>query len=225
LRFIHGNQAGGAANNILLYGDRGTGKSATVKAICNEFAPQGLRLVEMRKEALRQLPKIMEWLSCRALRFILFIDDLSFEPGDAGFTLLKALLEGGIEAKPENVIVYATSNRRHLIKENMADRPASSGEVRAFDTMQEQLSLADRFGLTVIFTAPAQDDYLKIARFIAEKNGILPASPSQEALREFNGNALKWERWFNGRSPRTARQFVDWLAGGAGFPWDTEDSR
>ncbi|MDR3173248.1 MAG: ATP-binding protein, partial [Treponema sp.] len=170
---------------------------------------------------LSQLPAILETLAARALRFVIFIDDLSFERTDDSFTTLKALLEGGVEAKPANVVVYATSNRRHLVKERFSDRPAAAvdGEVRAFDTMQEQFSLADRFGLTVIFTTPSQEEYLAIACFIAEKRGLLTAA-DEEARKAFRENALRWERWFNGRSPRTAVQYADWVAGGEGFPWE-----
>ncbi|MDR3167560.1 MAG: ATP-binding protein [Treponema sp.] len=216
-RFIEGKPA----NNLLLYGDRGTGKSATVKAMCNEFAPRGLRLLELRKPDLSQLPAILETLAFRGLRFVIFIDDLSFESTDDSFTTLKALLEGGVEAKPANVVVYATSNRRHLVKERFSDRPAAAvdGEVRAFDTMQEQFSLADRFGLTVIFTTPSQEEYLEIACFIAEKRGLLKAG-NEGARKAFRENALRWERWFNGRSPRTAVQYADWVEGGEGFPWE-----
>jgi predicted AAA+ superfamily ATPase len=161
------------------------------------------------------------------LKFILFIDDLSFETQGDSFTHLKGLLEGGVEARPSNIVVYATSNRRHLVKEKFADRPAGGGiatgseaDVRAFDTMQEQLSLSDRFGVTVVFTAPDQDSFLKIAQFIAEERGLLnPLTVSDIELQTFRDNALRWERWFNGRSPRTARQFVDWLEGGEEFPW------
>ncbi|MDR2629466.1 MAG: ATP-binding protein [Spirochaetaceae bacterium] len=215
LRFIQGKPA----NNLLLYGDRGTGKSATVKAVCNEFAPRGLRLLELRKPDLPCLPAILETLAPRALRFVIFLDDLSFENTDDSFTTLKALLEGGGEAKPANVVVYATGNRRHLVKEWFSDRPAAAGEVRAFDAMQEQFSLADRFGLTVIFTSPSPEEYLEIACFIAEKRGLLKAGDerTRDAFRE---NALRWERWFNGRSPRTAVQYVDWVEGGGGFPWE-----
>ncbi|MDR0382618.1 MAG: ATP-binding protein, partial [Spirochaetaceae bacterium] len=167
LRFLSGGGKEAAsnltkANNVLLYGDRGCGKSATVKAVCNEFSGRGLRLVEIKKEELASLPAVMRLLAGRGLRFILFIDDLSFEAGDSGFMALKATLEGGVEATPSNVAIYATSNRRHLVKEPRADRQDSSGDIRAFDTMQEQLSLADRFGLTVIFSAPQQEEYLRI---------------------------------------------------------------
>ncbi|MDR3334798.1 MAG: ATP-binding protein [Treponema sp.] len=214
---------GKPANNILLYGDRGTGKSATVKAVSNEYAHQGLRLLEVPKHDLFQLPGILETLAPRGLRFIIFIDDLSFETTDDSFTTLKALLEGGIAARPANVVLYATSNRRHLVKERLADRPSSAmaatGDVRAFDTMQEQFSLADRFGLTVVFAAPGQEEFLCIAEYIAFKRGTLK-SPTPEERTSFRENALRWERWFNGRSPRTAVQYVDWVAGGAAFPWE-----
>jgi predicted AAA+ superfamily ATPase len=211
LRFLEGK----AANNLLLYGDRGTGKSATVKAVCNEYASRGLRLLEVSKTELGQLPVIMDFLGSRGRRFIIFIDDLSFESMDDSYTGLKALLEGCVEAKPSNVVIYATSNRRHLVKEE-------KNGARAFDTVEEQISLSDRFGLTVIYSAPDQDEYLKIAEHIARRRGIAE-SISAEQFRE---NALRWERWFNGRSPRTAAQYVDWIAGGEDlpgnlrFPWE-----
>jgi predicted AAA+ superfamily ATPase len=228
LRFLEGKQA----NNLLLYGDRGTGKSATVKAVCNEYANRALKLIEINKSDLVQLPSILDLLAERALRFVIFIDDLSFETADDSFRSLKALLEGGIETRPKNVVIYATSNRRHLVKERASDRPTAaeaaeslnSGDVRAFDTMQEQFSLADRFGLTVVFTAPGQEEYLRIAEHIAGQRGVLSAKTSARADEEkrerFRSNAIRWERWFNGRSPRTAVQYVDWIAGGADFPWE-----
>ncbi|MDR3248157.1 MAG: ATP-binding protein, partial [Treponema sp.] len=116
------------------------------------------------------------------------------------------------ETRPANTVIYATSNRRHLVKERLADQASADAEVRSFDTVQEQLSLSDRFGLTVIYTAPNQDEYLSIACFIAERRGLKPDE-------QFRQNALRWEKWFNGRSPRTASQFVDWVAGGQAFPW------
>jgi predicted AAA+ superfamily ATPase len=224
LRFLEGKPA----NNLLLYGDRGTGKSATVKALCNEYAKRGLRLVEVPKEQLVQLPRILEALRNRGLRFIIFIDDLSFEKTDDSFTTLKMLLEGGMDARPSQVLIYATSNRRHLVKEYTADRPTTAmasnalatGDMRVFDSMQEQFSLADRFGLTVVFTAPGQEEFLYIAEFIARERGVLTEPPNGEAWKTFRANALRWERWFNGRSPRTAVQYVDWVAGGGGFPWE-----
>jgi predicted AAA+ superfamily ATPase len=225
LRFLDGCAE---VNNILLYGDRGTGKSATVKAVCNSFAGRGLRLIELRKRDADDLPCLLETLAGRGLRFVVFIDDLSFEAQNDSFNALKALLEGSIEKRPSNVVIYATSNRRHLVKEPASDRPtlaaaaasAQSGDMRAFDTMQEQLSLADRFGLTVVFTAPSQETYLKIAVFLAQRAGVLKAGATPEARATFRDNALRWERWFNGRSPRTARQFVNYLAGGDRFPWE-----
>jgi predicted AAA+ superfamily ATPase len=221
LRLLEGKYA----NNLLLYGDRGTGKSATVKAVSNEYADRGLKLLEVNKPDLPRLSELLDLLADRSLKFIIFIDDLSFETTDDSFRDLKALLEGGIECRPANVVVYATSNRRHLVKERLADRPdieaAASGDIRAFDTMQEQFSLADRFGLTVIYGSPGQEEYLCIAEYIAEKRGLLsPVTPEEERGR-FRENALKWERWFNGRSPRTAVQYVDWTMGGGNkFPWD-----
>jgi predicted AAA+ superfamily ATPase len=224
LRFLEG----GGANNLLLYGDRGTGKSATVKAVCNEYRERGLRLIEVRKRDLSELPRILPKLSRRGLYFVLFIDDLSFERQDDGFTELKALLEGGIEAKAPNVTVYATSNRRHFVKERLSERPLSAvrdesrDDVRAFDTMQERLSLADRFGVTVLFSSPSEEEFLHIAAFLAEKAGLFDAERRAAPLDRgaFRSNALLWERWFNGRSARTARQFVDWASGGAAFPWE-----
>jgi predicted AAA+ superfamily ATPase len=210
LAFLEGK----AANNLLLYGDRGTGKSATVKAVCREYRDRGLRLLELRKEDMAAFPAVLEFTASRGLRFIIFIDDLAFENMDDSFTSLKALLEGSVETRPPNTLIYATSNRRHFVKERMADQPyGADAEVRSFDTMQEQLSLADRFGLTVIFTTPSQEEYLNIACFIAEKRGLKPDEP-------FRQSALRWERWFNGRSPRTASQFVDWAAAGMAFPWE-----
>ncbi|MDR1929573.1 MAG: ATP-binding protein [Treponema sp.] len=229
-RFLEGK----GANNLLLYGDRGTGKSATVKAVCNEYADRGLKLIELTKADLDELSEIMEALSARSRRFILFIDDLSFESTDDSFRNIKALLEGGVESRPANVVIYATSNRRHLVKERLADRPTAaqaaesvdSGDLRAFDTMQEQFSLADRFGVTVVFTSPSQEEYLRIAEHIACRRRVLPDLLDGETRARFQENALRWEKWFNGRSPRTAVQYVDWIAGGGGltggirFPWE-----
>jgi predicted AAA+ superfamily ATPase len=231
LRFLKGKYA----NNLLLYGDRGTGKSATVKAVSNEYADRGLKLLEINKPDLPRLSELLDLLAGRSLKFIVFIDDLSFETADDSFRSLKALLEGGIECRPANVVIYATSNRRHLVRERFADRPdtgaAASGDMRAFDTMQEQFSLADRFGLTVIYSSPGQEDFLRTAEYIAEKRGLLSPQTPEEERGRFRQNALKWERWFNGRSPRTAVQYVDWAMGGGEqfpgnkfpgnlFPWD-----
>ncbi|MBU7006160.1 ATP-binding protein [Phosphitispora fastidiosa] len=197
------------ANNILLYGDRGTGKSSSVKALLHRFGSMGLRLVEVSKQELADFPKIIHFLRQRVQKFIIFIDDLSFEENDSEYKYLKALLEGGLEAKPQNVLIYATSNRRHLIKERFSDREAaaSSDEKRLQDTLQEKLSLADRFGITVTFTSPAQAEYLAIVDGLTKQAGI--NIPKEELHRQ----AIQWELRYNGRSGRTARQFVDWLAG------------
>lgn len=208
LHFLNGFPA----NNVLLYGDRGTGKSSTVKALLNEYHEHGLRLVELPKEYLSDFPEVLRRLKGRSLKFIIFIDDLAFEDSAESYTALKAVLEGGLESRPANVLVYATSNRRHLIKEKFSDRAglqygSRDDEVRAHDTIQEKLSLADRFGITVIFTSPDREQYLKIVEGIAAKRGL---NINRELLYE---ESLKWEKRNNGRSPRTARQFVDWLEG------------
>jgi predicted AAA+ superfamily ATPase len=208
LQFLDGKPA----NNILLYGDRGTGKSTTVKALVNEYHARGLRMIEVPKRQLGDFPYIIRQLVGRNLKFILFIDDLAFEDNEENYTALKAALEGGLESKPDNVLIYATSNRKHLIKERFSDRSGlSSGniddEVRAADTMQEKLSLSDRFGMTVVFSSPDKRRYLEIAEGLVKKRGL--NVDSDYIGRE----AMKWELRYNGRSPRTARQFVDWLEG------------
>ncbi len=200
MHLLHGYQA----NNILLYGDRGTGKSSTVKAVAKELAPLGLRLIEVPKHHLRDFPFLVRILRHRPQKFILFVDDLSFDEGETDYKHLKALLEGGLEARPANVVIYATSNRRHLIKEDFADRQGMD-EVRRGDTLQEKLSLSDRFGITVIFPAPDQEGYLKIVE------GILSARGLSIPPAELRQRALQWSLWHNGRSGRTARQFVDHL--------------
>lgn len=208
LQFLEGHPA----NNVLLYGDRGTGKSSTVKAILNEYHSRGLRLVEVPKMHLMDFPEIIRSLSTRKQKFIIFVDDLVFEDNEENYTALKAALEGGIEVKPSNVLIYATSNRRHLIKEKFSDRYGLSSsnhddEVRAADTIQEKLSLSDRFGITVVFSSPDKQRYLEIVEGIASKRNL---KVDKDYLHK---EALKWELWYNGRSPRTARQFIDWLEG------------
>jgi predicted AAA+ superfamily ATPase len=199
--------AGLPAHHALLYGLPGTGKSSTVKAIMNEYAHQGLRLVEVKKEDLAELQEVLEILGERGRRFVLFVDDLSFEEHEVEYKALKALLEGSVEEPPENVRLYATSNRRNLIRESFSERgdgPAGD-DVHARDTMQEKLSLAARFGLRLTFPSPDQARYLEIVAGLAGERGLtIPA----EDLRE---RALLWDRWHAGRSGRTARQFVDEL--------------
>ncbi|CAN5741773.1 ATP-binding protein [soil metagenome] len=195
------------AHHALLYGQPGTGKSSTVKAVLNEYADEGLRLVEVKKEDLADLPRVLEVLRGRGPRFILFVDDLSFEEHEVEYKTLKALLEGSVEEPPENVRLYATSNRRNLIRESFSDRDdASTGDdVHARDTMQEKLSLAARFGLRLTFPPPDQARYLEIVAGLARERGLtIPA----EDLKE---RALLWDRWHAGRSGRTARQFVNEL--------------
>jgi predicted AAA+ superfamily ATPase len=197
--------AGLPAHHALLYGLPGTGKSSTVKAIMNEYAD--LRLVEVKKEDLAELPGVLEVLGGRGRRFVLFVDDLSFEEHEVEYKALKALLEGGVEEPPENVRLYATSNRRNLIRETFSERDdgATGDDVHARDTMQEKLSLAARFGLRLTFPSPDQARYLEIVAGLARERGL--AIPAED-LRE---RALLWDRWHAGRSGRTARQFVDEL--------------
>lgn len=198
---------GKPANNLLLYGERGTGKSSTIKALANRYSPRGLRLVEVAKHQLPSFPQIVEQLRDRARRFIIFIDDLSFESYETEYKYLKAVLEGGVEINPDNVLIYATSNRRHLVQESWDDRKEQGGEIHILDSVQEKLSLADRFGISITYTSPDQEEYLQIVEGLAKNHGIdIPVSK----LREM---ALQWERWHNARSGRTARQFINHLLG------------
>ncbi|ADL42278.1 protein of unknown function DUF815 [Caldicellulosiruptor obsidiansis OB47] len=200
LAFLNGQRV----NNILLYGSRGTGKSSTIKAILNEFSHMGLRVVEVFKDQLYTFPKLIRILKDIPLKFIIFVDDLSFEDIEENYTKLKALLEGSLEAMPQNVVIYATSNRRHLVKERFSDRSNfSDDEVHVKDTLEEKLSLADRFGIIVTYPSPTQQEYLTIVDEIAKKRGI-------EITEKLHRLALQWEMNYNGRSPRTAKQFVDW---------------
>ncbi len=199
--------AGLPANNVLLYGDRGTGKSSTVKALLNEYGDRGLRLIEVPKQALADYPRIVALLRGRRERFILFVDDLSFSEQETYYKDLKAILEGSLEARPDNVLVYATSNRRHLVTERFSDRETDpNAEIRLMDTVQEKLSLSDRFGLTVVFQAPDQERYLEIVEGLARQRRL------EIAPDELRRQALQWAAWHNGRSGRTARQFIDFLA-------------
>ena len=197
---------GRPANNVLLYGDAGTGKSSTVKAIANEFAPDGLRLIEVKKNQLYQIPALMDELAKNPLKFILFIDDLSFTSNDDNFAALKAILEGGVGGRSHNVAVYATSNRRHLVKETMADR--SGDDLHAMDTRQELMSLSARFGLTVTFQQPDKDRYDRILLELAKQYNV--QMPSDQLFIKGAAFALR----AGGRSPRVAKQFVELLAAG-----------
>ena len=192
------------AHNLLLYGDRGTGKSSTVKGLVHRFVDRGLRLVEMGRNELGGLRELMESLSQLSLRFIVFIDDLSFEEDETEFKALKSTLEGSVMRQPENVLIYATSNRRHLIEEAFSETAHGDG-VRWQDTVQEKLSLSDRFGLTIIYPSPDQKTYLGIVEHLAYLDGI---RMDRDLLRS---RALQWTLWHNERSGRTARQFVNEL--------------
>ena len=199
--------AGYPALNVLLYGSRGSGKSSLVKALLNEYSQRNLRLVEVAKSDLKELPLIVEKLRNVPQKFIIFVDDLSFEEDDDTFKALKVVLEGNLTAKPANVVVYATSNRRHLIREFFNDRPTpkDSDEVHNWDTVQEKLSFSDRFGLTLTFEPANQDTYLTIVRHLAKQEKI---SLNPEDL---DYQALQWATRNNGRSGRGARQFIDFL--------------
>ncbi len=202
--------AGKGANNVLIYGERGTGKSSTVKALLNAYQENGLRLVEVHPSHLNEYHDILRLLKDRKEKFILFVDDLSFEENETSYKGLKALLEGAIEATPANVILVATSNRRHLIRESFDDRAGGvqkEGEIHGADTIEEKLSLSDRFGLVVSFYSPDQPTYLKMVENWAKVEGIkIPAE-------ELRLKALQWARFNNGRSGRTARQFINDLKG------------
>ena len=198
--FVEGRGGG----NLLLYGDRGTGKSSTIKALANEYRAGGLRIVEVTKGSIPQFPAIMERLREVPLRFLLFLDDLSFSTDDESFSALKSVLEGGVVARPENCRIYATSNRRHLVKETFSERSVDVDDVHAGDTKQEKLSLYDRFDQTVNFFAPDQTQYLSIVRAIAaEKTFAVPTEALERA-------AVQWAIRAGGRSPRAAKQFVEW---------------
>lgn len=197
---------GKPTNNVLLYGDAGTGKSSTVKAIANEFAPDGLRLIEVKKNQLYQIPALMDELAKNPLKFILFIDDLSFVANDDNFAALKAILEGSVGGRSHNVVVYATSNRRHLVKESMSDR--SGDDLHASDTRQELMSLAARFGLTVTFQQPDKERFDAILLELARQYGV--QMPSDQLFIKGAAFALR----AGGRSPRVAKQFIEMLAGG-----------
>jgi len=193
--------SGKPANNVLLVGARGTGKSSSVKGLVNRYFPSGLRLIEVHKHQLQQLPKILDSLRSRSQKFIVFLDDLSFEETEIEYKHLKSVIDGGVEALPDNVLLYATSNRRHLIRETWADR-AGGQDIHAAESVQEKISLSDRFGITLSFQAPNQDEYLRIVEALATRQNIdLP----QEELKK---QALRWEMSHSGRSGRLAKQFI-----------------
>ena len=191
------------AANILLYGDAGTGKSSTVKAVANHLFENGIRLIEVRKNQLLLLPKIMAQISKNPLKFIIFIDDLSFNKNDDNFSMLKATLEGSASAKAKNAVIYATSNRRHIVKETFGDREGD--DVHRNDTVQETLSLSERFGLTILFAKPSKPLYLEIVKELAKRNNV----KMDEAELQIKAEAFALSRGY--RSARCAEQFIDSL--------------
>ncbi len=196
---------GKPANNVLLYGDCGTGKSSTVKAIANEYYPDGLRLIELKKKQLHEIPAIVETISKNPLKFIIFIDDLSFTEDDDDFAALKAILEGSVSSTASNLAIYATSNRRHLVRETFSAREGD--EIHFNDTMQELLSLSDRFGLTVTYSKPNKELFLSVVRDLARQYGLKMSE--DEVCTKAEAFALTR----GGRSPRVAKQFIEYLKG------------
>lgn len=203
--FVEGKKA----NNVLLFGDSGTGKSTSIKAIVNEYYDRGLRMIEIYKHQFKDLSNVIAQIKNRNYRFIIYMDDLSFEEFEIEYKFLKAVIEGGVETKPENILIYATSNRRHLIKENWSDREDVHNEngMHQSDTMEEKLSLVHRFGVTINYSKPSQKEYFSIVVELAKKQGI--QMPEQELCAEAN----KWELSHGGISGRTAQQFINYLAG------------
>ena len=195
--FLEGREA----SDMLLYGDAGTGKSSTIKAVVNEYAQKGLRLVEIRKTQIFDIPKITEELSGNPLKFIIYIDDLSFSGNNENFSALKAILEGSAVSRGSNILIYATSNRRHLLKETSAERQGDDLHIN--ETLQETMSLAARFGLTVAFQKPDKDTYLYITKELAKKYGL--DMSEEELFKKAEAHALRT----NGRTPRAAKQFIE----------------
>ena len=203
--FVEGREA----NNCLLFGDAGTGKSTSIKAIINEYYDQGLRMIEIYKHQFRDLSSVIAQIKNRNYRFIIYMDDLSFEEFEIEYKFLKAVIEGGLETKPDNVLIYATSNRRHLIRETWSDRSdMSKDELHRSDTMQEKLSLVSRFGITINYSKPTQKEYYEIVVELAKKYPTITLS-EEELCAEAN----KWELSHGGISGRTAQQFINYLAG------------
>lgn len=202
--FVYGRKA----NNCLLFGDAGTGKSSSIKAIANKYYDDGLRIIEIYKHQFRELNDVISQIKNRNYKFIIYMDDLSFEEFEIEYKYLKAVIEGGLEKKPGNILIYATSNRRHLIKENFSDKEGRRDQLHASDTVQEKLSLVSRFGVTIFFCSPDKKEFQNIVKVLAERNDI--SMKEEELLLEAN----KWELSHGGLSGRTAQQFIDYLLGG-----------
>lgn len=200
--------SGRAANNVLLYGDAGTGKSTSIKAILNQYYSRGLRMIEVYKHEFRYLQRILAEVKNRNYRFIIYMDDLSFEDFEIEYKYLKAVIEGGLETRPENVLIYATSNRRHLIKETWNDRSDRDEDLHRSDTMQEKLSLVARFGISIGYMKPSHKEYLHIVSELAKRCPQIRLTEEELVLK-----ANQWELRSGGASGRTAQQFIDYLAG------------
>ena len=200
---------GKKANNVLLFGDSGTGKSTSIKAIVNQYYDDGLRMIEIYKHQFKYLSTVISEIKNRNYKFIIYMDDLSFEEFEIEYKYLKAVIEGGVETRPDNILIYATSNRRHLIKETWKDRNDmdTTNDKHHSDTMEEKLSLVNRFGVTISYSKPSQKEYFNIVIGLARKEGI---TMSDEKLK---AEANKWELSHGGLSGRTAQQFVNYLLG------------
>ena len=198
--------AGKKANNVLLYGDSGTGKSSSIKALLNEYYKDGLRMIEVYKHQFKYLPRIIQELQSRNYKFILFMDDLSFEEFEIEYKYLKAVIEGGLEKKPDNILIYATSNRRHLVKQTWSDRQ-DQDEINVNDAKQEKTSLSSRFGVKILYTHPNRQNYLDIVDGLAKQYDL---KIDQEELHQ---KALTWEIRQGGFSGRTAKQFINAMLG------------
>ena len=201
--FVEGRKA----NNCLLFGDAGTGKSSSIKAILNQYYDQGLRMIEIYKHQFQDLNDVIAQIKNRNYKFIIYMDDLSFEEFEIEYKYLKAVIEGGLEKKPDNILIYATSNRRHLVRETFRDKADRDEELHTNDTVQEKLSLVARFGVTIYFGRPEKKEFQVIVKELAARNGI--QMPEEELLLEAN----KWEISHGGKSGRTAQQFIDYLLG------------
>ena len=203
--FVEGKKA----NNVLLFGDSGTGKSTSIKAIVNEFYADGLRMIEIYKYQFRLLSTLISQIKNRNYKFIIYMDDLSFEEDESDYKFLKAVIEGGVETRPDNILIYATSNRRHLIRETWRDRQdvEQNADIHHSDTMEEKLSLANRFGVTIGYYKPSRQEYYDIVKELAERNSI--NMDEEELFRE----ADRWEMNHGGISGRVAQQFVNHLQG------------
>ena len=201
--FINGKRA----NNCLLFGDAGTGKSSSIKGILNNYYDRGLRIIEVYKHQFQDLNEVIAQIKNRNYKFIIYMDDLSFEDFEIEYKYLKAVIEGGLEKKPENILIYATSNRRHLVREKFSDKEERRDDLHSSDTVQEKLSLVSRFGVSIFFCAPDKKEFANIVKTLAERYHV--QLPEEELMLEAN----KWELSHGGLSGRTAQQFIDYLLG------------